>query len=322
MVKVSVMIPTYNNAHFVGEAIQSVLDQTFNDFEIIVVDDGSTDNTDKVVSNFQDHRIRYIRQEHGGASAAQNTAIKVARGEYFSGLGSDDIWLPEKLALEVRVLDTNPDIGLVCSDAYIMDNRTGNILGRRWHDKSFHNCINPEKAAKQPLKELLTRGCFITPQAILVRHKIFEQVGLFDESLITHEDWDLFVRIVNRYSIKTIDIPLVKIRAHDASLSANWDRMYLGAVKVLNKALINQLLSTKDRKIVRNRLARTHYSYGKSQVLNGATKSGRRILLDAIKVNPWYVQPYKYLVSSLFGDKIIMNLKSLKKNTLGRNPAS
>lgn len=97
IVKVSVIIPTYNYGRFLGEAIQSVLDQTFTDFELIVVDDGSTDNTKEVVSSFKDSRIKYIFQENCGVSAAQNTGIRASTGEYIAILGSDDKWFPENL---------------------------------------------------------------------------------------------------------------------------------------------------------------------------------------------------------------------------------
>ena len=107
--KVSVIIPTYNRAHLVGRAIRSVLNQTYQDFEIIVVDDGSTDNTEEVVKSFNDPRIRYIRHEKNrGGSAACNTGIRAARGEYIAFQDSDDEWLPEKLEKQMQVFENTP----------------------------------------------------------------------------------------------------------------------------------------------------------------------------------------------------------------------
>ena len=131
---VSAIIPTYNFGRFLGEAIQSVLDQTFTDFELIVVDDGSTDDTREVVGSFNDSRIRYIYQENRGLPAARNTGIKASRGEYIAFLDSDDIWLTQNLELKVKSLDSHPDAGLVCSDGYNFDDATGAIIGTLWHD--------------------------------------------------------------------------------------------------------------------------------------------------------------------------------------------
>ncbi len=312
MAKVSVMIPTHNYGRYLGEAIQSVLAQTFADIEVIVVDDGSTDNTREVVGSFKDSRVRYIYQENRGVSAAQNTAIKAAEGEFVAGLGGDDIWLPEKLELELSMLNSHPEAALVCSDAYVFDSATGAILGRRWHDKPFHYWVDPARAARQPLRELLARGCFIAPQAMLVRRVVFAEVGYFDESLVTHEDWDLFVRIVCRYPINTLDVPLVKIRAHEASLTADWNRMYRGATTVLTKAIDSQLLSGAEMMLVKRRLAHTHFSYGKSLLANGRTALGREKLVAAIKINPWPIRPYVFLAGSLLGDRTVLAVKSWK----------
>lgn len=313
MPKVTVVIPTYNYARFLGEAIQSVLNQSFTDFELIVVDDGSTDNTKEVVESFKDPRIRYIHQEHRGVTVAENAGHKASRSEYITGLGADDIYLPQNLELKVKVLDARPELALVCSDAYIFDDRTGAILGRRWHDKPFHYWVDPRRAARDPLKELLARGCFIAPQSALSRSKVEEEVGLFDESLASHEDWDLYVRILKRFPIETMDIPLLKIRQHGVSMCADWDNIYLGAVKVLNKAISSYSFSRTELKLVKMRLARTHFSYGKSMILNGNVALGREKLLAAINISSWYIKPYIYLAGSLLGDGAILSLKSWRK---------
>lgn len=325
MPKVSVVIPTYNYARFLSESIQSVLDQTYTDFELVVVDDGSTDNTREVVESFHDPRIRYIYQENQGVSAAQNTGTNVSVGEYICGLGSDDMYLPMNLEMKVKILNSCPEVGLVCSDAYIFDNKTGNILGRYWHDKPFHYWVDPERASRQPLRELLNRGCFIAPQTILIRRRVMDAVGSFDESIPTHEDWDLFIRVAQQFAIETIDVPLLKLRRHDVSLTANWDNMYQGAVTILNKATETYSFSGTELRLIKKRLARTHFSYGKSLVANGNTSLGREKLLEGLKINPWAGKPYIYLAWSLLGDELLLNLKSIKKrlgNFIFHKPAS
>jgi glycosyltransferase involved in cell wall biosynthesis len=312
--KVSVIIPAYNRAHFLGEAIQSVLDQTFPDFELIVVDDGSTDNTKEVVESFKDPRIRYIYQENRGQSAAQNTGIKASGSEYIAILGSDDMWLPQNLELKVKVLDARPDVALVCSDTYFFDDRTGAILGRFWHDKRFTYPVNPGKATQQPLREMLSHGCFIAPQMAVVRRQVFTEVGYFDESLRRGDDWDMFVRIVRRFpAIETIDMPLGRNRQHDGRLTANQEGEYEWGVVIFNKALNNYSLSGSECKLIKRRLAGWHFQYGHEMMMEGGITEGRQRLLASIKVNPWSIRPYIYLALSFLGTKPILTLRSWKK---------
>ncbi len=306
MPKVSVVIPTYNRAHVLGEAMQSVLDQTFDGFELIVVDDGSTDNTKEVVASFGDPRIKYIYQENRGASAAYNTGILASRGEYIAFLDSDDIWLPQKLELQVKLLNSRPDVALVCSDGYIFDVRTNSTLGRYWHGVPFGYRVDPQRASRDPLREMLVWGCFISETFVMVRREVFNEVGGYDESLKDHVDWDMYVRVCQRFAIETIDIPLAKMRKHDANLSSNFDRLYEGAEVVLNKAIHSYSLKPDELRLVRLRLARTLYRYGRGLVERGRIASGRKKLLASIKVNPWRINPYVWLIVSFQGKRLIL----------------
>jgi len=312
MPKVSVVIPTYNYGHFLGEAIQSVLDQTFADFELIIVDDGSTDNTKEVVSSFQDKRVKYIYQKNRGLAASRNTGIKASCGEYIAFLDSDDKWLPENLEVMVNRLDSRPDIALVCSDVNVYDDATGAILGRHWHNRRSDSWVNPKKAARQALQYLLKRGCFITPIAMVVRRTVFAEVGHYDESVRTHEDWDMIVRIVMRFPIETIDVPLALNRKHGISLQSNREQMYREAIIVLNKTLNRNSLSANDQALLRRRVARTHFRYGRDLLVNGDITAGREKLLTAVRTNPWSVRPYLYLALSLLGNRVIVSIKTWK----------
>lgn len=312
IVKVSVIIPTYNYGRFLGEAIQSVLDQTLTDFELIVVDDGSTDNTKEVVSSFKDSRIKYIYQENCGVSAAQNTGIRASTGEYIAILGSDDKWFPENLELQVRMLDAHPDVGLVCSDGYLFDDRTGATLGRMWH-LNFPG-LNLRRASQQPLRELLSRGCFIRPQFTVMRRVIFGETGYFDESLRIGEDWELFIRITQRFTIECLDMPLGWRRKHGAALTAHRIETYPETLRTLDKVLHNHSLSKANLALVKRALSFTHFNYGKYMVVHSRGDLGRKKLREAIKVNPWSIRPYIYLVGSLLGDRVISSIKSWKKS--------
>jgi glycosyltransferase involved in cell wall biosynthesis len=315
MARVSVVIPTYNYARFLGEAIQSVLDQTYKDLEIIVVDDGSTDNTGEVVSSFTDARVKYLRQENRGVAAAQNTGIKASHGEYISILGSDDLYLPQNLEDKVKVLDSHPDIGLVYSDAYLLDKNTGTTLGKLWRSpKGPHPWFDPDRATRQPLKEILYRGCFIMPQASMMRRQVFAKVGYFDESLPTYEDWDLIIRILQHFSAELIDMPLLKLRQHDTNLTGNKEKMYQGAVAAANKAIRSGSLSKEEFTFLRKRLVPQHFKYGRQALLEGREAAARKALFACIRLNPRKIKPYIYLVLSFLGTKKVLALKNWRKN--------
>jgi len=134
-----------------------------------------------------------------------------------------------------------------------------------------------------------------------------------DESLKTHDDWDLFVRIVRRFPIDAIDMPLAMNRKHGVSTQSNRDLMYGEAIIVLNKALSSYSLSNADLRLVKRRLARTHFRYGRDMVVNGEIDLGREKLLAAIKVNPWCIRPYIYIAGSFLGSRVILTVKSWKK---------
>jgi len=321
MARVSVMIPTYNYGHFLGEAIQSVLDQTFQDFEIIVVDDGSTDNTREVVNSFKDTRVRYIYQDHRGVSAAQNAAIYAASGEYITGVAADDLFLPQNLEIKVKLLDSRPDVGLVYSDAYLFDNNTGDNIGRLWRDpKGSHPRFDRVKAVQQPLKELLCNGCFIMPQASMMRRQVFAAVGYYDESLPTHEDWDLIIRVVQRFPIELIDTPLLKIRRHSTNLTGSQEKMYLGAAAAANKVMRSGSLSGDELKLLKERLLPQHILYARLALLDGKEAAARKTLISGIRLEPWNIKLYVYFVLSMLGTRKVLVLRNWKKK-LGRHSA-
>lgn len=183
--KVSVVIPTYNRAHLVGRAIGSVLDQTYQDFELIIVDDGSTDNTEEVVKRFDDKRIKYIKHaKNKGGSAARNTGIKEAKGEYVAFLDSDDEWLPEKLKAEINILENGKKF-IICSTGY-------NFIDQR--NKIISYSKIKSKVISQ--KVVLSAKCITTNDFTAIKEKVIEVNG-FDEKLPARQDWDLWIRITS-----------------------------------------------------------------------------------------------------------------------------
>lgn len=213
--KVSVIIPTYNRANSVGIAIGSILNQTWQNFEIIVVDDGSTDHTKQVVEGFEDDRIRYVYSEqNSGASHARNTGIGLAEGEFIAFLDSDDEWLPEKLEKQMQVMMQAPDsMGMVYCRMRAEEGEDEPIICPPYW-------IAKELLAGNILAVLLVHNLIGTPSA-LARKACLEQVGGFNEKLSCLEDWELNLRIAEKWKIGFVDEILVEVHPSSGSVSSN-----------------------------------------------------------------------------------------------------
>jgi len=231
MPKVSVVIPAYNCEKFISTAIESVLSQTYGDYEIIVVNDGSTDKTDEVLSRYAS-KIKKIYQPNKGPAEARNTGIANSGGEYIAFLDQDDAWLPDKLRMQVEVMEKNDKLGLVYTDIYILN------------DKEFSNadCLYRRSfQMRQPHRgsviEYLFLDNFIATSSVMVRKECFSEIGMFDSSVVPSEDYDRWLRIAADYEIDFIDAPLVKFRDHIAAFAGNKIVTLTHAIDVLNKML-------------------------------------------------------------------------------------
>ena len=210
MPKVSVVIPAYNQAHFIAETIESVLAQTFQDFEIVVIDDGSTDNTPEIVSSFP---VRYFRQENQGPPSARNRGIELSNGEYIAFLDSDDVLMENALQKGVEVLDSHPEVGFSYGQASMMD-EDGHIYRVR---KSSFLDSSAIVDGKEQIREVLFSNRIAT-SAVMVRRQCLDEVGVFQEELRTHQDLEFFIRVLKRYPAAYIAEPLVKYRVHPNQL--------------------------------------------------------------------------------------------------------
>lgn len=206
---VSVVIPAYNAAIYLPKTIESILQQSFQDFEILVVNDGSTDDTVKHVSSFTDCRVKLINQENQGCATARNTGVLAAKGEYIAFLDSDDLWEPTKLEKQVQCLDKNPDFGLVYTWVDFSD-REAKPTGK----------VRKVFAEGNVFQEMLTCNVVSCGSVPLVRRECFDTIGLFDTDLWTAEDKDLWLRISTRYPFGLIKEPLVYYRQHPSSKSS------------------------------------------------------------------------------------------------------
>lgn len=223
MKAVSVIIPNYNNAHYLANAIQSIFRQTFTDYQIIVVDDGSTDNSKDVVTSFGD-KVRYIWQENKGLGGARNTGILASDTEFIGLLDADDQWRPTYLETMMTLAQRRPDAAVYFSGAQGMDS-DGNDL-----PQIFGRMISSNE-----LYHALLRANFIIPSTVVFRRKVIVDAGLFEEKnrqLHGCEDWDLWLRLAPSHPFARTAEPLVRYRLHTQTFSANPGHMQ-DAVKVV-----------------------------------------------------------------------------------------
>jgi glycosyltransferase involved in cell wall biosynthesis len=222
--QISVIIPAYNAEGLIGSTLDSVLDQTYQDFEILVVDDGSTDGTGEVVQSYGEP-VRYRRKENGGTASARNVGLQEARGEYVAFLDADDRWYPTKLERQMSLHEAHPDLAWSYTDSYLVDAESGTILVRK-------SQVRP-RTGGDVLRPLL-RGNFIAPSTLVVRRSVFDTVGTFDESAFYHsaEDWELWMKIAARHPIYFLNEPLVETRQHTGRKTKTMD---------LDRALVERL---------------------------------------------------------------------------------
>lgn len=192
--RVSIVIPIYNKEPFVAEAIQSVLAQTFQDFEIVIIDDGSTDGSLEVVQAVSDERFRIIRRVNGGAAAARNTGIEAAQGEWIAFLDADDIWFPDSLKVRLAILERNPSLNW-CAGLHRRRTTNGEIL-RSPVPTILHRAMTNDVVTDA--LAILPYALFFT-STVMVKKRVFDEIGLMDMSLRTAEDIDMWLRIALRY---------------------------------------------------------------------------------------------------------------------------
>lgn len=231
---VSVIIPTYNADKFIEEAIQSVLAQTYRMYEIIVVDDGSTDNTKEVLRKYQD-KIRCIFQANCGPSAARNAGIKIAQGEYICFLDADDLWTSDKLEVQVSYLNRYPDIAFVFSDHIDIKGDepcSSTFLASK---KVLEDLSTPDGVIPNGFVRLLQEN-FISTPTVIVKKICFDKAGLFDEELWSVEDRDLWIRMAANFRLACLPKVVCKRRVHQANISRQAELSLRSRITVFEKS--------------------------------------------------------------------------------------
>lgn len=300
--KVSAIIPCYNYAEFLGAAIDSVLTQTYPPHEIIVVDDGSTDSTEKVARGY-DSAVRYIRTENRGVSAARNTGIALATGDAIAFLDSDDRWLPCKLERQVPLLLGNPRIGLVHAKSRVFDHLTGEIL------------CEPELQIPLDVHSLINR-CAVSASTAMVPRRIFSEVGGFDEAFSNAADWDMWIRIADRYDVAAYPDVLSEYRSHDDSMSRGNDLKQLReCMDILDKAgNLHRHCALCDQAIrsARRRLRAEHYDRS-SAIARACLRKG-----DYLEGLVWRLRSFWHYPEILFRLQEILQERLRRKKQVPR----
>jgi glycosyltransferase involved in cell wall biosynthesis len=209
---VSIIIPVYNGTNYLREAVESVLAQTYADYEVLVVDDGSTDGTWDLIQSYGD-RVRGFRKPNGGVASALNLGIREMRGRWFAWLSHDDLWLPDKLEKQVSFLEANPQFKGCYTDFIVMDE----------HGKTLHVIDTPWYPRHQAVRELF-RGAYINGSSILVERSCFDEAGTFSQRWRYNQDTHMWLRLLRRYEIGRVAEKLVKQRVHGAQDSRNVER--------------------------------------------------------------------------------------------------
>jgi len=247
---VSVIIPAFNCAAYVADAVESALNQTRPPAEVIVVDDGSTDGTDVVLRGFGS-RIRVVSQQNRGLPAARNAGVAVATGEWLAFLDADDLWLPEKLARQ-GAATADPRVALVYTDRF-------NIGDRGAHPEVQGQALDLYEG--DVFLPLLTSGNSVTASSAMVRASVFQSLGGFMEHLRSAEDWDLWIRIAEHHRVAVCREPLVCYRYHGSMMSGNPRRMCEARRQVMERALAlprGQALPPAVKRQVRAFIARSN----------------------------------------------------------------
>jgi glycosyltransferase involved in cell wall biosynthesis len=230
MPRVSIVIPAYNAASYLNAALDSVLRQTFDGWEVILVDDGSTDNTSELVALRQEvfaNRLKYIRQDNRGLPAARNTAVRHSASEFIALLDADDVWCEKRLERSVTALDSHPEAGLAHSPVYRIDAQ-GKIFENPWRPPLKYLSGNIAR-------HIYTRRAHILCPTVTFRRQCLERAGMFDETLRATEDRDLWFRIARDYPVVYIDEVLAYYRITPTAMSRDPNRMRTAQMQFLAK---------------------------------------------------------------------------------------
>ena len=313
---VSIIIPAYNAGKYIRGSIKTILEQTYNNFEIIIVDDGSTDNTAQMVRDeYQgDARIKLISQKNGGVAVARNNGIRTAKGEYIAFLDPDDYYLPSKIEKEVKFLQDHPEFDIAyCNVKHFYDDNLNELYqhqGKTPSGQVFENLLD---------------GFFGQLNTVLIPKRILEKVGMFDENFRDSEEWDMFLRIARAgYTFGFLDEDLVRIRISSGSLSRYENQWKMKSHNLHVFEELNKSMSEEERKKYHmpKRLARLRFilavAYVAAKKKDLAMIELKKIKYDSLlkKIFTQIVFLFTWLLPESFLELIVVKIWSRRHQKL------
>ena len=319
--KVSICITNYNYGRFIGDAIQSALEQTYKNFELIIMDNCSTDNSEEVIKSFSDPRIRYYKNDKNiGAIRNWNRGLSLARGEYITILHADDKLTPNFIEKEAEMLDKNPNVGLVHSSGIIIDAKGAVIKEYRPYDRDYI------MRGEDEFKRLIFKNYFLVSAVVMVRKKCYEALGDYSEEYAYCPDWEMWLRIALNYDVGFISEPLGYYRKHGASgmdyyfSSMNTSLIGMDTYKMLKDIFSNlppdkKYLDSFEREALK-KAAKRMINIGFGHFCQGNSKLARQHIGLAIAIDDSCLKSIKvfiFFIAMFFkGDVFLRFLKKLK----------
>lgn len=292
MAKVSVVMPVYNGERFLRESLDSVFAQTFQDFEMLCVDDGSTDNSAAVFEQYG-ARIRVLRQKNAGQSAARNVGVTLAKGQYIAFLDQDDLWYPSKLMRQVAAIEADPRVVLVHCDFDRIDEK-----GRMVQERA--GTIERASALASPMGHLIGEA-LIFPSAMLIRREGFASSGGFHAELQGFEDFDLIARLKQQGEFVMVEERGMAYRLHGQGFTRAGGLHIIRSRERFLRRMEDLYRGDRTKQtIVRRMLADCYSDWGIHEVRQGNKPEGRRKLIESLRCNPAKMRTYSRLLRAIF----------------------
>ncbi len=307
--RVSVIMPVLNGESYIGEAIRSILDQTYRDAELIVVNDGSTDSTGTIIEGFADKiALKHIvHSERQGIPPSMNDGVRHASGDFIAFLDHDDAWLPTFLETQVAYLDAHPEVGMVHSDFQTIDSQ-GNVI-----EYSVARCRNRTRPSGQVFRQLFLDS-FVVGNSVLIRRECFDQLGLFDEGL-RWGDYHMWLRIALRYRVDFVDQVLTKYRQHSSqstrTIDPNEPVQDSVGLQTLRKLLDSfpEVLDQLGQRAINERMATLYFDMAYIWWSGDAFVNARSCLHKAIRLAPFNFRYYVLYAAALLSPSLSRSLQ-------------
>ncbi|MCK5311333.1 MAG: glycosyltransferase [Desulfobacteraceae bacterium] len=281
---VSVVIPTYNRKDIISRAIESVYNQIYKNYEIIIVDDGSTDGTVDYLKEHYNNKIHYVFQKNRGASSARNKGISKAKGKYIAFLDSDDEWVDTKLETQVAFLKKNPEIALLCGKTY----RSDNI-------KKVNTPLTEEITGN--LFTTLYSHSFVSTPTVIVKKEILDQVGAFDLNYKSAEDFDLWLKITHEYKCAFLPDLVAVVNRGDDNLSTDKITLHIHALDILEKHYDKQLIP--DR-VYKKAISNSLIALGRNYLTSEQISKAKECFFRSFKLYPFRLRSLRYMLKAGF----------------------